>query len=56
MVASSGSQRDVVYLGRPIAPVPMSDRLERKRQNADGNVYRWLCIAVRMEPNLTLMI
>ncbi len=46
------SQRNVVNVGWPIAPC-MSDRLGKKRQSTG---YHWLCTAVRMEPNLTLMI
>jgi hypothetical protein len=29
----------------------MSDRLERKRQNAGTEGYQWLFTDVRMEPN-----
>ncbi len=34
---------DVVFLGWPIASSNMSDRLERKRQNAGGAGSHWLC-------------
>ncbi len=34
-----GSQRDVVYLGWPIALSYVSDRLERKRQRGGGTGY-----------------
>jgi hypothetical protein len=33
-----------------------SDRFERKRQNAGGAGSPWLCTAVRLEQNYTLMI
>ncbi len=46
-----GSQRDVVFLGRPIETSYMSDILERKRQNAGVAGSHWLCTAVRMEPH-----
>ncbi len=53
---SRGSQKDVVYLGWPIATSYMSEILESKRQNAGGAGYHWLCTAVRMEPNQSMMI
>jgi hypothetical protein len=33
-LGARGSQRNVVYLGRPIMPSSLSDRLEKKQQNA----------------------
>ncbi len=53
-----GSHRDVVYFGWPIAPSQMSDRLERRRQNAGVAGSPWLCsvytvhlCTMHMEPN-----
>jgi hypothetical protein len=45
------SKRVGVCLGWPKASLFMSDRLERKRQNAGDAGYHWLCTSGRIEPN-----